>query len=59
MPARSRMSRFTQMYGAADAPFVKSMPDALRSTFQDLQLAPDSLALRQGYIASAFIQTTR
>jgi parallel beta-helix repeat protein len=42
------------VFGASDVNFVKAMPDAARSTFADLQLAPSSPALHEGFQVSPF-----
>jgi parallel beta-helix repeat protein len=42
------------MFGANDVHFVKTMPDAQRSTFADLQIAPPSPALHEGFQLPAF-----
>jgi parallel beta-helix repeat protein len=42
------------MFGASDVSFVKAMPDAARSTFADLQIAPASPALRDGFKVPTF-----
>jgi Right handed beta helix region len=46
-----------QNFGATDARFVKSMPDAQRSTAADFQLAPDSSALHEGFQPPAYNAT--
>jgi hypothetical protein len=42
------------VFGANDVRFVKAMPDGERSTFADLQIAPSSPALHEGFQVSPF-----
>jgi len=42
------------VFGAGDVNFVKAMPDGQRSTFADLQIAPSSPALHEGFQLSPF-----
>ncbi|HEY3598482.1 MAG TPA: right-handed parallel beta-helix repeat-containing protein [Paraburkholderia sp.] len=42
------------VFGPSDVSFVKAMPDAARSTFADLQIAPSSPALHEGFQLSPF-----
>ncbi|CAB3753855.1 right-handed parallel beta-helix repeat-containing protein [Paraburkholderia solisilvae] len=42
------------VFGASDVTFVKAMSDAQRSTFADLQIAPSSPALHEGFQLSPF-----
>jgi parallel beta-helix repeat protein len=42
------------VFDTSDVKFVKAMPDAERSTFADLQIAPSSPALHEGFQLSPF-----
>ncbi|CAB3781794.1 right-handed parallel beta-helix repeat-containing protein [Pararobbsia alpina] len=43
-----------QTFGSGDVSFLKAMPDSQRNSLADLQIAPGSPALRQGFQVSPF-----